>query len=90
MWKDQYRVRNIARIAMESFGRDMEISPGQQFPAVVVDRKNSIIDIDGSYDTFDAGFYRDLLKRSFEPFDYLVSEACGSGKSPYKSLYLFR
>ncbi len=90
MWKDQYRVRNIARIAMESFGRDMEISPGQQFPAVVVDRKNSIIDIDGSYDTFDAGFYMDLLKRSFEPFDYLVSEACGSGKSPYKSLYLFR
>ncbi len=89
MWKDQYRVRNITKIAMESFSRDVEISPGQQFPAVVVDKDNEVIDVDGSYDTIDTGFYMELLKRSFEPFDFLISNACGSRNSPYKPLYLF-
>ena len=92
-WKDQYRVRNMTKRAMESFGSEVEIMPGQEFYISVIDNRRSLFDVDDSHHGIDREFYRKILERSFESFDFIISwarKSTGVSEKPFnKTLDLF-
>ncbi|MFG1519578.1 MAG: type B DNA-directed DNA polymerase [Thermoplasmataceae archaeon] len=92
-WKDQYSVRNMTKRAMEKFSHEIEIMPGQEFYISVIDNRRSLFDIDDSQVGIDREFYRKILKRSFESFDFIISwarKSIGISEKPFnKTLDLF-
>lgn len=80
---EEYRVRNMQKLALEKLGRrGTEVNPGQRIPIVVTDRKRGMLDLDMDGDLgFDAEFYRKQLYRAFECFDFLVSRSIREKRS---------
>ena len=75
---EEYRVRNIQSSIINEFRRSgIDIMPGERRSATVVDRKRKIVDPWDSGLGMDIEYYRQVLSRSFEPFDFLIS--CCSG-----------
>lgn len=84
---EDYRVRNIQKIALEKLKRrGIEVNPGERIPLIVADRKRETIDLDDEYEAIDAEFYRKHLYRAFEPFDFLVSQCIRNRRSPVMRL----
>lgn len=70
---DDYKTRNSTYYLMKSLGREKMIYPGMVISGIVVDKKHNIIKSHSEF--FDRKYYENLLKRSFKPFDFIISES---------------
>ena len=87
--QEEYRVRNIQSSLISEF-RDsgIDLNPGERRYATVVDRKRKIVDPWDSGLGSDREYYSGIMKRAFEPFDFLIS-ACSVSRKGQKSLMAF-
>jgi DNA polymerase elongation subunit (family B) len=71
--REEYRVRNIQKQALDKFSRSgIEVNPGERIPVSVADRKRGILNMQPDQVGIDRKFYMKYMKRAFECFDYLV------------------
>ncbi|MHB1439827.1 MAG: type B DNA-directed DNA polymerase [Cuniculiplasma sp.] len=67
-----YMVNNIQKAAISSAMEDgVEIMPGQSVAVIVNDSAKRVVNMEGG--SIDRNFYRKILMRNFEPFDFLFS-----------------
>ena len=86
---EEYRVRNVQSSIIKEFRRSgLDIIPGERRKATVVDQRRKIVDPWDSGLGIDREYYRRLLERSFEPFDFLIS-SCSGMKSGQRLLTSF-
>jgi DNA polymerase I len=80
-YRTMYSVNGLQRSVMEHFQEEngREISPGESVYVVVNDYKKRIFSEHGGKP--DRAFYREIMKRTFEPFDFAFESAIKSKPS---------
>ncbi len=75
--RSMYNVNNLQKSVMDYCASEgMEISPGESVYVVVNDYKNRVFSVDGGVP--DRKYYREIMERTFEPFDFAFNQAVRS------------
>ncbi len=73
---EEYTVNTVTKKLLDRLKKaGVEMNPGENVSAVVVDRRNGVFDRTGKGIDYDRVMYRKTLERSFEPFDFIVKAA---------------
>ena len=70
---EEYKTRNITYYLLKSLNRKNRIYPGMAVSGIVMDKNHNVIRNNSGF--FDRKYYENLLKRSFKPFDFIISES---------------
>lgn len=80
--RDEYRVNNLQKKILEASDRvGYKISIGDRVGVIVVNKDLGRIDLGSQYDGIDLQFYRKMLKRSFEPMDFILSSCAPKSRA---------
>ena len=72
--REEYRVNNLQKKILENADRiGYNISIGDRVGVIVVNKNEGKIDLADQYGGVDFQFYRKMLRRSFEPIDFIIS-----------------
>lgn len=72
--RDAYRVNNMQKKLLEvSENIGYTINVGDRVRTIVVNREAGKFDLGDQFEGVDLGYYRKLLRRSFEPIDFIIS-----------------
>ena len=76
---DEYKSKNITYYLLKNIDSESKIYPGMVISGIVMDKAHNIVKNGSEF--FDREYYTKLLKRSFKPFDFIISES--GNKIPY-------
>ncbi len=72
--REEYRVNNLQKKILEASERiGYNISIGDRVGVIVVNKGEGKVDLGSQYEGVDLQFYRKMLRRSFEPMDFIIS-----------------